>query len=119
MKRTITTMLMAAGICLTTSAQIKTPLMGWSSWNTYGVNISDTLIMRQADAMVKSGLKDAGYQYINIDDGYFGGRDDNGKYKKFSMEPGGKLVFREVLTGRYGWYAQGLRSIVSDLAKLS
>ena len=78
MKRTITTMLMAAGICLTASAQIKTPLMGWSSWNTYGVNISDTLIMRQADAMVKSGLKDAGYQYINIDDGYFGGRDDNG-----------------------------------------
>ena len=48
MKRTITTMLMAAGICLTASAQIKTPLMGWSSWNTYGVNISDTLIMRQA-----------------------------------------------------------------------
>ena len=51
------------------------PTMGWSSWNTYHVNISDSLIIKQANAMVKSGLKEAGYSYINIDDGYFGGRD--------------------------------------------
>lgn len=51
------------------------PTMGWSSWNTYGIHISDSLIMSQADAMAKSGLKDAGYKYIDIDDGYFGGRD--------------------------------------------
>ena len=51
------------------------PVMGWSSWNTYHVNISDSLIMRQADAMVSKGLKKAGYRYVNIDDGYFGGRD--------------------------------------------
>ena len=50
------------------------PTMGWSSWNTYGVNISDALIRRQADAMVSKGLKDAGYDHINIDDGFFGGR---------------------------------------------
>jgi hypothetical protein len=49
--------------------------MGWSSWNTYRVNISDSLIMRQADAMVQHGLAKAGYRYVNIDDGYFGGRD--------------------------------------------
>lgn len=49
--------------------------MGWSSWNTYHVHISDSLIMRQADACVSLGLKDAGYTYINIDDGFFGGRD--------------------------------------------
>ena len=49
--------------------------MGWSSWNTYHVNISDSLIMRQADAMVAKGLKAAGYTFVNIDDGYFGGRD--------------------------------------------
>lgn len=54
------------------------PTMGWSSWNTYRVNICDSLIMRQADAMVANGLKDAGYRYINIDDGYFGGRDSHG-----------------------------------------
>ena len=51
------------------------PMMGWSSWNTYRVNISDSLIMRQADAMVANGLKKVGYNYVNIDDGYFGGRD--------------------------------------------
>lgn len=53
-----------------------TPTMGWSSWNTYRVNISDSLIMRQADALVELGLDELGYRYINIDDGYFGGRDE-------------------------------------------
>ncbi len=51
------------------------PTMGWSSWNTYGVNINESLIKQQANAMVSKGLKGVGYQYINIDDGYFGGRD--------------------------------------------
>ena len=51
------------------------PTMGWSSWNTYGVNINENLIKRQADAMVSKGLKDVGFDHINIDDGYFGGRD--------------------------------------------
>ena len=51
------------------------PTMGWSSWNTYGINISEQLIREQADAMASSGLKEAGYEYINIDDGYFGRRD--------------------------------------------
>ena len=50
------------------------PTMGWSSWNTYYVNISDALIRKQADAMVSKGLKDAGFDHINIDDGFFGGR---------------------------------------------
>ena len=51
------------------------PTMGWSSWNTYGVNINDALIRRQANAMVSKGLLGVGYDHINIDDGYFGGRD--------------------------------------------
>lgn len=55
-----------------------TPMMGWSSWNNFSVNINERLIEDEADAMVTSGLKDAGYQFINIDDGYFGGRDKNG-----------------------------------------
>lgn len=54
------------------------PIMGWSSWNTYRVNISDSLIMKQADAMVSTGLKDAGYKYVNVDDGFFGHRDATG-----------------------------------------
>lgn len=56
------------------NAQGAAPTMGWSSWNTYRVNISDSLIMKQADAMVSTGLSNLGYKYINIDDGYFGGR---------------------------------------------
>jgi hypothetical protein len=59
-------------------AQNTAPTMGWSSWNTYRVNISDTLICHQADCMVSTGLKAAGYTYINIDDGFQGGRGSNG-----------------------------------------
>ena len=51
--------------------------MGWASWNTYGVNINENLIRSQADAMVSTGLNTVGYSHINIDDGYFGGRDAN------------------------------------------
>ena len=53
------------------------PTMGWSSWNTFGLNISETIIKNQATAMVSKGFFRAGYTYINIDDGYFGGRDES------------------------------------------
>ena len=56
----------------------RTPPMGWNSWNKYACNINETLIKQQADAMVSSGLKAAGYQYINIDDCWQVGRDANG-----------------------------------------
>ena len=55
------------------------PLMGWSSWNTYGYQINDSVLKAQADAMVDLGFKDCGYNHINIDDGFFGGRDESGK----------------------------------------
>jgi alpha-galactosidase len=45
-----------------------TPPMGWNTWNKFGCNVSDELVRGMADAMVKSGMKDAGYQYIVIDD---------------------------------------------------
>ena len=57
---------------------VEPPIMGWSSWNTYRININESLIKRQAEAMVSLGLKDAGYRYINIDDGFFGYRDEKG-----------------------------------------
>lgn len=57
----------------------KPPIMGWSSWNHFRINISEELIMAQADAMISSGLYNAGYRYINIDDGYFLRRDSTGK----------------------------------------
>ena len=55
------------------------PTMGWSSWNTFALNISEKIIENQADAMVKTGLKDVGYQYINIDDGFWEGRGKDGQ----------------------------------------
>jgi hypothetical protein len=56
----------------------KAPIMGWSSWNNFGLQIDEKMIGEQADAMVSSGLYDAGYRFVNIDDGYFGGRDSSG-----------------------------------------
>ena len=44
------------------------PSMGWNSWNTFGADISEELILASADALVESGLKAAGYEYIVIDD---------------------------------------------------
>lgn len=68
-------MSLAAALLSSVAAAQNGPTMGWSSWNTYGVNINETLIKRQANAMVSKGLKDVGFDHINIDDGYFGGRD--------------------------------------------
>lgn len=56
-----------------------TPLMGWASWNHFRVNINEEIIQAQADKLVSSGMKEAGYNFINIDDGYFGGRDSLGQ----------------------------------------
>lgn len=55
-----------------------TPPMGWSTWNHFHHDISDALIRQQADAMVASGMRDAGYVYVNIDGGWEGERDSAG-----------------------------------------
>lgn len=55
-----------------------TPPMGWSTWNRFHHDINDALIRAQADAMVSSGMRDAGYEYINIDGGWEGVRDADG-----------------------------------------
>jgi alpha-galactosidase len=57
----------------------KTPPMGWNSWNKYSCNVSESLIMGMADAMASSGMKDAGYEYIVIDDCWQVARDENGE----------------------------------------
>ena len=46
----------------------RTPPMGWNSWNRFGCNVSEDLIRGIADGMVASGMRDAGYQYVTIDD---------------------------------------------------
>jgi alpha-galactosidase len=56
----------------------KTPPMGWNSWNKFRNQVSDKLLREVADGMVRNGLKDAGYVYVNIDDTWEGPRDANG-----------------------------------------
>jgi alpha-galactosidase len=55
-----------------------TPPMGWNSWNKFACNVDEKLIKEVADAMVSTGMKDAGYTYINIDDCWHGERDTQG-----------------------------------------
>ena len=75
MKKLLTFLLLLAA---TTASAQRTPTMGWSSWNTFALNINEKLIRQQADAMHMTGLQKAGYQFINIDDGYWDGRGEDG-----------------------------------------
>ncbi len=57
-----------------------TPAMGWNSWNTFAENINEEVVLRSADILVESGLKDAGYEYVVIDDCWsMRERDENGR----------------------------------------
>ena len=55
-----------------------TPPMGWNSWNFFNCNISEEKIKKMADAMASNGMKEAGYQYIVIDDCWQVSRDKDG-----------------------------------------
>lgn len=86
------------------------PIMGWASWNNFRVDIDEDIIKAQADAMVETGLKKAGYTYINIDDGFFGGRDSEGNLLVHQQRfPGGMKSLSEYI------HKKGLKSgIYSD-----
>jgi len=56
----------------------QTPPMGWNSWNKFAEKINGQTVKEIADAMVSSGMKDAGYVYVNIDDTWQGKRDAEG-----------------------------------------
>ena len=59
---------------------VKTPPMGWNSWNTFGKNINEKLILEVADTLVNEGYKDLGYEYVSIDDCWsLKERDENGR----------------------------------------
>ncbi|HLH33550.1 MAG TPA: glycoside hydrolase family 27 protein [Alloacidobacterium sp.] len=55
-----------------------TPPMGWNSWNHFAEKVTDADVRAAADALVSSGMRDAGYIYVNIDDTWQGKRDANG-----------------------------------------
>ncbi len=56
----------------------KTPPMGWNSWNKFEEKVDDATVREMADTMVSTGMRDAGYIYINIDDTWQGVRDADG-----------------------------------------
>ncbi len=75
--------LMALGCLQQAAAQesapvAQTPPMGWNSWNYFFGKVTDKDIRDSADQIVASGMKDAGYVYVNIDDTWEGQRDANG-----------------------------------------
>jgi alpha-galactosidase len=54
------------------------PPMGWNSWYAFGPDISDALIRKEADQLIANGMRKAGYEYVNVSDGWQGTRDANG-----------------------------------------
>jgi alpha-galactosidase len=69
-----------------------TPPMGWNSWNHFGRDVTDADVRAAADALVSSRMKDAGYVYVNIDDGWQGTRDSNGNIRANDKFPDMKAL---------------------------
>ena len=75
--------IMVCGVSLTNAYPLdnglaRTPPMGWNSWNKFACDVNEQLIREMADAMVTSGMKDAGYVYLVIDDCWQIDRDAQG-----------------------------------------
>jgi alpha-galactosidase len=70
----------------------QTPPMGWNSWNFFHANVTDQDVRHAADQLVATGMKDAGYIYVNIDDTWQGDRDANGVLHANSKFPDMKAL---------------------------
>jgi alpha-galactosidase len=79
-----------------------TPPMGWNSWNKYACDgLNETVVKKMADAFVTSGMKDAGYEYVNLDDCWMDGRDSAGKLKvNTSKFPSGIAALADYVHGK-------------------
>jgi alpha-galactosidase len=80
----------------------KTPPMGWNSWNKFQRRVSDQVVREIAAAMVKNGMRDAGYVYVNIDDTWEGTRDAQGNIQTNEKFPDMKALSAYV-------HSQGLK----------
>jgi alpha-galactosidase len=69
------------------SALAATPPMGWNSWNHFAEHVTDADVRTAADLMVSTGMRDAGYIYVNVDDTWQGTRDANGELHPNSRFP--------------------------------
>ncbi len=70
----------------------QTPPMGWNSWNHFAGRVTQQDVMAAADALVKTGMRDAGYVYVNIDDTWEGERDAQGVLHTNSKFPDMKAL---------------------------
>ena len=79
-----------------------TPPMGWNSWNKFACDgLNETVVKKMADAFITSGMKDAGYQYVNLDDCWMDGRDSSGKIKVNSSKfPSGIAALADYVHGK-------------------
>jgi alpha-galactosidase len=94
MRKTLLTLTMLA-LPIALPAQTKvaaTPAMGWNSWNHFATRVTDKDVRTAADELVSSGMKDAGYIYVNIDDAWQGNRDANGNIQPNSKFPDMKAL---------------------------
>jgi alpha-galactosidase len=71
-------MLYGATPCCGQTGVASTPPMGWNSWNHFAEHVTDADIRAAADALVSTGMRDAGYVYVNVDDTWQGKRDAHG-----------------------------------------
>jgi alpha-galactosidase len=89
---------LACFLCLPAPARAQSnalaakPPMGWNSWNHFAGKVSDADVRAAADAMVASGMRDAGYVYVNIDDTWEGERDSKGNIQSNSKFPDMKAL---------------------------
>jgi alpha-galactosidase len=84
---------MAANFAAAQSTQLAaTPPMGWNSWNHFATKVSDADVRATADILVSSGMRDAGYIYVNIDDAWQGERDAQGVLHPNSKFPDMKAL---------------------------
>jgi hypothetical protein len=104
----------AAASVTTNEIAVAPPPMGWASWNAFGAKIDYKTIKAQADALVSSGLAAAGYNHVNIDEGWWQGtRDSAGNITVDEAEwPGGMKAIADYL------HSKGLKAgIYTDAGK--
>ena len=79
-----------------------TPPMGWNSWNAYNCSgLNETVVKSMADAFISTGMKDVGYQYVNLDDCWMDGRDSSGKLKPSASKfPSGIAALADYIHGK-------------------
>lgn len=85
-------LLFAPGAASAAGPMAATPPMGWNSWNHFAGKIDDATVRAQADALVATGMRDAGYIYVNIDDTWQGERDARGEIHSNARFPDMKAL---------------------------